>query len=333
MEARELLIKKEAERLHSKLKMSGWNIDDCNIYAPITFEINRLKKEQNAIILAHSYQTPDIMYGVADFIGDSFGLSKIAAEHSAKTIVFASVYFMGETAKILSPEKRVLVPSIAGCSLADSITAADVKKLKKKHPNSPVVCYVNTSAEVKAESDVCCTSANAKKIINNLEADEIIFIPDEFMGKNLQKQTQKKLITWPGRCIVHESFNEEAIKNIKIENPEVKILVHLECSPSVTELADLTGSTTDIINYIKNTEAESYMIVTECGITDRIKNEENNKKIIGSCALCPYMKQIDLKGILQSLQNPLPHQIIELDKKIITKAKKCLDKMWELSGK
>lgn len=322
----------EAKRLYSKLKELGWSLDDCQLYAPLTIEINQLKKEQNAIILAHSYQSPDIMYGVADFLGDSLGLSIIASNHPAAKIIFASVYFMAETAKILAPLKTILVPARAGCSLADSITVPELKKIKKDHPNAKVICYINTSAEIKAESDVCCTSANSRQIINKIDSDEIIFIPDEFMAQNLQKETAKKIISWPGRCIVHESFNEDQINEIRRNNPGVKILAHLECSPSVVSLADMAGSTGDILNFIKNNHAESFMIVTECGITDRIKTEFQGKKIVGACALCPYMKQIDLKGILKSLKNPSPDQQIEIHPTILKKAKKSLENMWKITN-
>lgn len=324
-------LNQEATRLQKKLGILGWSKADCLLYAPLTLEINTLKREKKAIILAHSYQTPDIMYGVADFLGDSYGLSKIAANHPAPVILFASVYFMAETAKILSPEKTVLVPGRAGCSLADSIQPEDVRKLKLLHPGAPVVCYINTSAAVKAEADICCTSANARTIIESLDAPKIIFIPDEFMAQNLAKESQKTIIGWPGRCVVHESFNPESIAEIRHLHPGVKILTHLECSPAVTEIADFTGSTSSIIAYVQENKADSYMIVTECGITDRLQSEQPDKKIVGACALCPYMKQIDLKGILSALKNPSPRQIINLPAEIMAKARQSLDLMLEYS--
>ncbi|PIZ95105.1 MAG: quinolinate synthase NadA [Candidatus Magasanikbacteria bacterium CG_4_10_14_0_2_um_filter_37_12] len=324
-------LQKETLRLFEKLKNVNWSQEDCSLIAHMTLEINELKKEQNAIILAHSYQTPDIMYGVADFIGDSYGLSKIAAEHDAEKIVFCSVHFMGETAKILSPKKKVLVPDVAGCSLAESITAEDVRELKRKYPNVPIVTYINTSAEVKAESDVCCTSSNALKIIESFDEDKIIFIPDRLMGENLQKRTEKKLIFWHGTCIVHEKFDKKAIEDIRTKYVGVKILAHYECTSSVTDSVDLVGSTADMLNYVKKNPADNYMLITECGITDRVKTEFPDKNIVGTCQLCPFMKQINLGQILMALKNPNKKQIINIPNDILQRAKKSLDKMMELS--
>ncbi|PLX26152.1 quinolinate synthase [Candidatus Parcubacteria bacterium] len=324
-------IREEAARLFEKLKKTKRTFGYCLSIAPTTLEINKLKREQDAIILAHSYQTTDIMYGVADFLGDSYGLSKIAAEHSAKKIIFCSVHFMGETAKILSPEKEVLIPAVAGCSLADSITAKDVQNLKEKHPGVPILTYVNTSAEVKAQSDICVTSSNALKIIESLPNDEIIFIPDMLMGHNLQKLTKKKLILWDGVCIVHEQFDKRAVKKIRAQFPHTKILAHYECTPSVIDSVDLVGSTSDMLNYVKDNPSEHYMLITECGITDRVQTEFPNKHIVGSCQLCPYMKKIKLEDILTALKNPRKDQIINLGKEVLQKAKISLDKMMELS--
>jgi len=324
-------IRQEAERLYEKLKHTRRTFSYCLSIAPLTLEINKLKKEQNAIILAHSYQTTDIMYGVADFIGDSYGLAKIASQHDAQKIIFCSVHFMGETAKILNPKKEVLVPAIAGCSLAESISAEDVRNLKTKYPGIPVVTYVNTSAEVKAESDICCTSSNALKIIESLPNDEVIFIPDKLMGQNLQKKTKKKLILWNGTCIVHEQFDRQAVDNIRAQFPGVKILAHYECTSSVTDAVDMVGSTGDMLTYIKENPAEHYMLITECGITERVQTEFPDKHIVGSCQLCPYMKQIKLEDVLVTLKNPKEEQIIKLDKDILEKAKLSLDRMMEIS--
>jgi len=321
-------INQESIRLYEKLQKVGWSLDECKVYSPMTLEINELKKEQDAIILAHSYQSPDIIYGVADFVGDSYGLSKIASEHPAKKIVFCSVYFMGETAKIMNPEKEVLVPSIAGCSLADSITAEDVRKLKEHHPGVPVVCYVNTSAEVKAESDVCVTSSNVLQIIEALPSDEIIFIPDSLMGDYIQRNTKKHIIKWSGTCIVHEEFTAESIKAVREQFPGVEILVHPECSSSVIDQADLVGSTTSMIEHVKKSPHQQFMIVSECGLADRVKAEMPEKKVVGACVLCPYMKSIMLKDVLQALKNPRKDQMVNLNEEIITKAKKSLDEMF-----
>lgn len=324
-------LTKETARLHSKLQKVGWSKSDCQLIAPLTLEINELKKTKNAIILAHSYQTPDIMYGVADFLGDSYALSLKARETKADTIVFSSVHFMAETAKILNPGKTVLVPAVAGCSLAESITADDVRGLKKAHPKAGVICYINTTADVKAECDAVCTSSNALMIIEALPQKEIIFLPDEFMAKNLQPLTKKKLIGWKGRCIVHEEFSPETIKEIRKEYPRAKILAHSECSPTVINEVDMMGSTKQMMDYVDTSAAEEFMLVTECGLSDRVRTEHKDKKIVGSCAVCPYMKKIMLKDILECLKNPKPEQIIRLPKETIKGAKKALMNMIRLT--
>jgi len=320
-------------RLFTQLSKVGWTQDDCSLIAPLTLEINNLKKEQDAIILAHSYQTPDIMYGVADHVGDSYGLSVIASKTKARKIVFCSVHFMGETAKILSPEKEVLVPTVAGCSLAESITAEEVRKLKEQHPGIPVVCYVNTSASVKAESDACCTSANAQKIVEAFPSETVIFIPDVLMGRNLQKLTSKKLILWHGTCIVHDKFRPETIDEVRKMHPGVKVLAHTECEPVLVEKVDMAGSTTSMLNYVKNSSASDFMLITECGLTDRVKAEFPSKNIVGTCNLCPYMKSVMLKDILKALKNPSPEQRVEIPPEILKKAKHSLDRMFELEKK
>ena len=324
-------ISQETARLFERLRHVGWSKSDCEVIAPLTLEINELKKEKNAVILGHSYQTPDIMYGVADFLGDSYALSMRARETSADIIVFSSVHFMAETAKILNPKKTVLVPAVAGCSLADSITADDVRGLKKAYPNAAVVTYVNTSAEVKAESDVVCTSGNALKVIEGVREKEIIFLPDEFMVKNLQKLTKKKLIGWKGRCIVHEEFSPETAREIRRLYPKAKILAHSECAPGVIREADMMGSTKQMLDYVDISKSDEFMLATECGLSDRVRVEKPDKKIVGSCALCPYMKKIMLKDILECLKNPQPEQIINLPKDIIKKAQKALNRMIKLT--
>lgn len=324
------IIRSETKRLFEKLEKVNWTENDCALIAPLTLEINELKKEKNAIILAHSYQTPDIMYGVADFLGDSYALSLKAKETKADTIVFSSVHFMAETAKILNPEKTVLVPAVAGCSLAEGITADDVKYLRSKHPKAGVVCYINTTADVKAEVDAICTSSNALKIIEAMPQDEIIFIPDEFMCKNLQALTKKKLIGWTARCIVHEEFTPEKIRAIRESYPKARILAHSECSPAVINEVDMMGSTKEMMDYVDSSKDEEFMLVTECGLTDRIRTENPEKKVVGSCAMCPYMKKIMLKDILECLKNPRPDQIIELPQETLIKAKRSIDKMVEI---
>jgi len=326
-------IHRETERLFDKLSYVGWSESDCAVIAPMTLEINKLKKEKNAIILAHSYQTPDIIYGVADFVGDSYGLSKEAAKTDAKIIVFCSVHFMAETAKIMNPKKTVVVPVVSGCSLAESITPKDVRNLRKKYPEAGIVCYVNTTAAVKAECDACCTSGNALRIIEAMRQKQIIFLPDELMAKNLQPLTKKKMIGWYGRCIVHEKFSPKTINEVRKDYPGVKILAHLECMPSVIDKVDMSGGTEGIIKYVSKTDAKDIMLVTECGLSDRMKVEHPEKRIVGTCVLCPYMKKVMLKDILQVLQSPRPDQIIDLPAEVMKKAKKALDKMVKITEK
>lgn len=329
----ETQLKNETARLFEKLQKVSWTETDCALIAPLTLEINELKKEKNAIILAHSYQTPDIMYGVADFLGDSYALSLKARDTKADVIVFSSVHFMAETAKIMNPEKTVLVPAVAGCSLAEGITRRDVEALRKAHPKAGVVCYINTTADVKAAVDAVCTSSNALKIIDALPQEEIIFIPDEFMCKNLQPLTKKKLIGWTARCIVHEEFTPEKIKTIRKEYPKAKILAHSECNPQVINEVDMMGSTQQMMDYVDNSLDEEFMLVTECGLSDRVRTENPEKKVVGACAMCPYMKKIMLKDILECLQNPRPDQIIELPQSVMKGARKALEKMVEIAGR
>ena len=328
-------IEKETQRLLQYVDHLGWTKEDCAIYAPLTLEINKKKKEKDVIVLAHSYQLPEIIYGIADYVGDSYGLSKQAKEATEHTILFCGVLFMAETAKILNPEKQVLVPAPdAGCSLSESITANDVKKLRKQHPNAAVVCYVNTSAEVKAESDVCITSANALQVVNSLSEKEIIFIPDKLMAKNIAALTDKKIISWDGTCIVHEQFSIETLKEVRKHNPDVKILVHTECNSEVVGEADMFGGTSDMLNVVQKAQpGEEFMIVTECGLVDRFRVEHSDKKFVGTCHLCPYMKKNTLRLVLQVLDSPTPEQTITLDEQVRLRAKQALDKMFMVSKK
>ena len=320
----------EIKRLHAKLEKVGWTEDDCALIAPVTLEINELKREQNAVILAHSYQTPDIMYGVGDFIGDSYGLSVKATDHPAQKIVFCSVYFMGETAKLLNPDKEVLVPRQAGCSLADAINGQQVRELRQQNPQAGIVCYVNTYAEVKAECDACCTSANAVEVVEAMPQQEIIFIPDRLMGENLAKISSKKISTWDGTCIVHEGFDINSIRDIRNRFPGAKILAHPECTPGLVAEVDYAGGTEGMLNYVKNSPASTFMLVTECGLTDRFKAEFKDKEIVGTCILCPYMKEIQLDDVLQALKDPQPEQVIEIPADVAQRAKRSLDQMFEL---
>lgn len=322
-------IQTEAVRLFEKLRPLNRLMLDCQLIAPVTLEINRLKKQKNAVILAHNYQIPEIIFGVADFVGDSLGLSKQASQTTADQIVFCGVHFMAETAKIVNQTKKVVIPSLlAGCSLAESITAVDVRKLKAEHPGIPVVCYINTSAAVKAESDVCVTSANAQKIIDRLPGNEIIFIPDEFMAKNIGLHTNKKIVFWNGKCMVHEQFSPEMIATQRELNPDVQVLAHWECPPETIRSADFVGGTTDMVNHIQQSSATNFMMITECGMSDVLRNQFPKKRFVTPCTICPHMKQINLSNLLHSLQTG--EFEITLDETVRQKAARCIQNMFEL---
>ena len=325
----------EARHLYEKLHHVGFDIEMCEEIAPIILEIEYWKKKRKAIILAHSYQTPDIVFGIADAKGDSYGLSKIAQKADAEVIVFCGVKFMAETAKILNPSKTVLLPSKdAGCSLSESITGEDVKKLKQQYPGIPVVTYINTSYDVKAESDVIVTSANASQIIRKLNANTIIFLPDKLMAANLvQLIPEVKFITWNGKCIVHEAFTAENIYQYRKQfGDDLHILIHTECAPEVVELANLAGGTGDMIQYIKkHPEAKKIMLVTECGLTDRLKVEFPDREFVGSCNLCPYMKKVNLYNILECLKRPTADNIIEIPEDDRMRALKPIEQMFVLT--
>src|SRR5580704_2582220 len=277
------------------------------VYAPYVRAINRLKKQKNAVILGHNYMTPEIFHCVADFVGDSLQLAQEAARTDAKVIVQAGVHFMAETSKVLSPEKTVLIPDLrAGCSLAASITGADVRLLKQKYPGLPVVTYVNTSADVKAESDVCCTSSNAVAVVEDIArewgVDTVIMIPDEYLAQNVAKQTPVKIIAWKGRCEVHERFSASDIRSYREGNPGVVVLAHPECSPEVVAAADFAGSTSAMIGYVGKHHPARVVMVTECSMSDNVAVEFPDIDFVRPCNLCPHMKRITLPKILHSLQ-------------------------------
>jgi quinolinate synthase len=336
-------IEAEAQRLLQRIAQpERWDLAQCRILAPLTLEINALKKQRNAIILAHSYQTPDIVYGVADVVGDSYGLSVAAKKSQAAEIVFSSVRFMAETAKIVNPEKRVLIPEpTAGCSLADGITPAQVRAYRRAHPEAAIVTYVNTSAEVKALSDVCVTSANYVKISERLAEKEIVFLPDRYMGMHLATQLQgkKTVITHDAACVVHEQFRPETARywrdTLAAEGRKLKILAHPECAPNVLAEADFVGSTEAMMEYAKKLEGNGkvdLMPITECGTADRMKAEFQHVRVVGACSECPYMKQTDLRSILQVLRAPRADQEIRIDAPTLRAAKKSLDRMFELAA-
>jgi quinolinate synthase len=333
-----------AEDLYHKLRnirvdnpLCTYTLERCQRLSPIINEILALKKQKNALILAHSYVHPDIIYGVADHTGDSFGLAKNAKETTCDIILFPAVRFMAETAKILNPEKTVIDPNPnGGCSLADSITAGTVHALRETYPQHTFVCYINTTAAVKAACDVCVTSSNAAQIIEAIPNDKIYFLPDKLMGENLRlhlkkKKIDKELLVYSGTCYVHEEFEESHIDMIKQTHDNVTVLAHPECRPEVAQRADHVASTTGMIDIIKNAEGsqKQFLILTECGIITRLQVESPSTRIVGGCTLCRYMKSNSLENILRSLKNPLPDQIVEIDPLSQQGALRCLNAMFE----
>ena len=315
---------------------------EITLKAELIEKINALKKQRNAIILGHNYMEPALFHFAADITGDSLELCRRAAKTDCDIIVFAGVRFMAETAKIINPSKMVLIPSLAGCSLAASITAEDVRQLKKQYPGVPVVTYVNCYAEVKAETDICCTSSNAVKVVQSLASNKVIFLPDEYLARNVARETGKTLIVagangvreiahdtmiaWPGKCEVHEKFTVKDIKNVRRQYDNVLVLAHPECPPDVVEAADFSGSTSQIVNYVKQHDAERYLLLTECSMGDNIIAENPEKEVLRLCSVrCPHMNEITLEQTLASLQE-MKH-VIEVDQEIIEKGRAAVDRM------
>lgn len=271
-------------------------------YAPLILQINQLKKKKDAVILAHNYQAPQIYHGIADIVGDSLQLAIEATKVKQSTIVQCGVHFMAETSKLLNPDKTVLIPdSRAGCSLAASITPEDVIAMRAQYPGVPVVTYVNTSAAVKAVSDVCCTSSNAADIVNALPGDSVIMIPDQFLARNTAKKTSKKVITWAGSCEVHETFTAGDIAELRHAYPDAKIIAHPECPPEVIDAVDFSGSTAAMIDYVKNGKPPRVVMVTECSMSDNVAAESPGVAFLRGCNICPHMKRITLENVLWSL--------------------------------
>ncbi|MBC25861.1 MAG: quinolinate synthase [Rhodospirillaceae bacterium] len=300
-------------------------------HAPYIEAINELKKRRNAVILAHNYQTPEIFHCVGDIVGDSLALAREAVDVEADVIVLCGVHFMAETAKLLNPTKTVLLPDmLSGCSLADSITGADVRLLKQKYPGIPIVTYVNTSAEVKAESDVCCTSGNAVKVVEGLGVEKVICIPDEYLAKYIAGQTDKvEIIAWKGHCEVHERFTAEEINGYRKNFEGLVVIAHPECPPDVLGAADFVGSTAGMIDYVGQQRPPKVMMVTECSMSDNVAAEYPDVEFIRPCNLCPHMKRITLPGILESLKTLSPE--IEVDPGVATAARRSVERMLELS--
>ena len=302
---------------------------EWKFHAPLIEKINKLKKEKNAVILAHNYQTPEIYHGVADIAADSLALAVEAAKTTADIIVLCGVHFMAETAKLMNPEKKVLIPDMqAGCSLSASITGEDVVMLKEKYPGVPVVSYVNTSADVKAESDVCCTSANAVKVVESLGSDKVIFLPDHYLANYVQKNTKVKIISWQGTCVVHEKFTAKEVEDIKKQNPEIKVIAHPECPPDVISASDFAGSTSNMVKYVKENQPKKVLLVTECSMSDNIQVENPNVEFVKPCNLCPYMKKITLKKIYDCLKNETNE--IKIGHNIAARARRSVKRMAEI---
>lgn len=302
---------------------------EWSILADDIAAIFKLKKERNAVVLAHNYQTPDIFHTVGDIVGDSLALAREAARTDADLIVLAGVHFMAETAKLLNPAKTVLIPDLeAGCSLAASITAADIKLLRERHPGVPIVTYVNTSAAVKAESDVCCTSSNAKKIVEALGVPRVIMLPDEYLARNTAAQTKVEIIAWKGHCEVHERFTPEDIRSLRESHPGITVLAHPECPPEVIAECDFTGSTAAMADYVGKERPARVVLLTECSMSDNVALQYPDLEFVRPCNLCPHMKRITLPKIRRSLET-MTHDVT-VDPSIAERARRAVERMLAL---
>jgi quinolinate synthase len=318
-------VEKRTRPLYQKLKNFIPEVE-WSLVAPVIDEINRLKVEKNALILAHNYMTPDIFHGIADIVGDSLALAREAVNTSADIIVVCGVHFMAETVKILNPTKKVLIADLdAGCSLSEGITAADVLEMKRRFPGAPVVTYVNTSAEVKAVTDVCCTSGNALEVVESLEADEIIFIPDQYLGRNVQRHTKKKLHLWAGSCMVHEKFTPRDIRELRATHPNLTVMAHPECPPEVVDEADYAGSTAQMISFIQKNKPSKIALITECSMSDNIAVPFPEVEFIRPCNLCPHMKKITLPKVLDALRSERPEVLV--DEALVAPARRAIEAM------
>jgi quinolinate synthase len=332
-----------AESLYDKLKnitvdnpLCTYSLERCQRLFPKVEAILQLKKERNALILAHSYVHPDIIYGVADHTGDSYNLAKAAKNTHADRILFPAVRFMAETAKILNPTTIVIDPNPnGGCTLADSIDVNTVLKLREKYPRHTFVCYINTTAAIKAVCDVCVTSSNVYKIVEQIPNDKIYFLPDRLMGQNIEnylkeKKIDKELLYTDGTCYVHEEFEPEQIDHLKMQHPALTVLAHPECKPEVARKADVICSTTGMIDYVKihGNKTSPFLLLTECGIASRLQAEDPTLQLVGSCSLCRYMRSNSLEAIYQALKEPKPSQVIEIDANVQKEALRCIQAMF-----
>lgn len=333
-----------ADELYQKLQnvdtgVCTYTLEKCQELVPTISRIQDLKKKHNAVVLAHTYVNPEIIYGVADHVGDSYFLSNAAKSSDADVIIFVAVKFMAETAKILNPNKKVFQTSYqGGCSLADSVTGEEVLKLKEQYPDHTFICYINTTADVKAACDICVTSSNVYSIIENLNNDKVYFLPDRLMAQNVisclkEKGIKKEILYTSGSCYVHETYDPEMIDYLKLKYPKVSVAVHPECAPGVTSKADYVGSTSGIYQHVKNTEEDAYVLVTECGLSSRIKVEHPEKKIVGSCTFCRYMQSNQLDLIQETLEGKHPNLEITLDSDTLKKARLCIERMFEETEK
>ncbi|GGA93113.1 quinolinate synthase A [Brucella endophytica] len=321
-------VARETEHLYARVAHHIPRIE-WPVHAPYIAAINRLKKERGAVILAHNYQTPEIFHCVADIVGDSLQLAREATRVDAEIIVQCGVHFMAETSKLLNPEKTVLMPDMAaGCSLAESITGADVRLLRETYPGVPIVTYVNTSAEVKAESDICCTSANAVEVVESFGTDRVLCIPDEFLAQNVAAQTRVKVLTWKGHCEVHERFTPEELLAYKETDPSIQIIAHPECPPEVVAVSDFAGSTSGMIDYVRRNRPAKVLLVTECSMASNIEADLPGVEFVKPCNLCPHMKRITLPKILDSLV--FMREEIHVVPEVAERARRAVERMVNL---
>ena len=327
-------LEKEMSPLYDRISSVVPEIE-WPFFAPYVKAINELKREKNAVILAHNYQTPEIFHCVADVVGDSLQLAREAAQAKGDMIVQCGVHFMAETSKLLNPNKKVLIPDMgAGCSLAESITGADVKALRRAYPGVPIVTYVNTSADVKAESDICCTSSNAVAIVEAMakefNSNRVLCIPDEFLAQNIARETDIEVIAWKGRCEVHEQFSAEEIKQYRADDPGLVIIAHPECPPEVVDERDFSGSTSGMIKWVQDNQPERVLMVTECSMSDNVAVENPNVNFVRPCNLCPHMKQITLPKVLEALA--FEREEVLVDNDIAAAARLAVQRMIDINN-
>jgi quinolinate synthase len=318
-------VARETEAFWPKLRGSVPRFE-WDLKAPLVAAINRLKKRRRAVILGHNYMVPEIFHGISDYTGDSLGLAQAARDTDAEVIVFCGVHFMAETAKILNPSRIVLIPDpLAGCSLSESITVEDVRLLRQRYPGVPVVTYINTPAAIKAESDICCTSANARRVVESLGVPEVLFLPDEYLARNVAKETGVRILSWKGKCMVHEQFTAEQIRAYRLQYPGIVVLAHPECSPEVVAEADFTGSTTAMVDHLGKVRTGRVVMVTECSMADNVESAHPGIEFVKPCTLCPHMKRITLEKTLACLERLDPR--VEVPEPVRIRALAAVERM------